>query len=142
MKKIGKTFSRDMEFTGSADAMVGRESRMLHNLQQKGAMPEPIPRPAGTAEIRSSHFRFPEVKGYMEGIQEKSAVVELNDQQKKQIKEVTGWSPSKLEVSVTSTERSRDIALTKEQQEAIDDAVGLKVASVNVSRDPIEVTFK
>jgi hypothetical protein len=140
MKKIGRVFSRDVEFTGSADAMVGRESRMLDNLQRRGL--EIRTEPRGGPELKGSHLRFPEVRGYMEGIQDKTAVVELNETQKKQIKEVTGWSPSKLEVAVTSTERSSDIALTKEQQKAIDDALGLKMTSVNVSRDPIEVTFK
>ncbi len=138
MKKIGRIFSRDMEFTGSVDAMVGRQSNMVRSLEQKG-----LQAPAGGAnQIRGSELRFPTVKGYMEGIQEKSAVVELNEEQKRQVKEVTGWAPSKLEVCVTSSERSRDVALTKEQQKAIDDALGLKMGSVNVARDPIEVTFK
>ncbi len=139
MKRIGKSFSRDMEFTGSCDVQMNVQSRLLQNLQQKGGMTLPSP---GANQIRGSELRFPAVKGYMQGIQEKTAVVNLNEDQKTKIKEVTGWAPSKVEVSVVTAERSQQIALTKEQQKAIDDALGIQMTSLHVSREPIEITLK
>ncbi len=151
MEKIGRQFSKDVEFTGSCDSQINTQSRLLDNLQRKGfgvggtllMNPGPPEKHAPGAEmIRGSDLRFPAVRGYMEGIEEKTAVIQLNDAQKKAIQEVTGWAPSRVEVSVNTSERSRDIPLTDEQQKAIDDALGIRMASLSVSREPIEITLK
>jgi hypothetical protein len=146
MSKIGRPFSRDVEFTGSCDVAINNQGRLMDNLRSKGFE---VSQPGqgglsrgGQEMIRGSQIQFPGVKGYMVGVEEKTAVVQLNDDQKKKIQEVLGWTPSKVEVSVTSTERSQDVSLTKDQQKSIDDALGIRVASLNVSRAPIEITLK
>ncbi len=140
MNKMGKTFSRDMEFTGSVDAPANVGGRLMESLRSKGF--DVTRQGVRQDTIRTGNLRFPEVKGYMEGIEEKTTTIDLNDDQRKKVRDVLGWTPSKVQVSIVTSEKNQDIPLTKDQQKALDNALGIQIASLSVSREPIEITLK
>lgn len=143
MKKIGKPFSRDMEFTGSCEAQIHMQSRLLQNLQQRGFNIGQIGSsgmPSG--QIRGSMLSRPEVMGYMEPADDKTAVIDLTDDQKQKIEEVTGWAPSQAKVTVSCSDKSQEVELTDEQKAAVEEALGIEMSSITVERDPIEVDLK
>ena len=141
MKKIGKCFGRDVEFTGSCDAAIAGQGRLLDNLQRRG-FEAPGMKMGGMQPMRGSMLMGPAVRGYMQDVEEKTAVVELNDDQKNKIKQVTGWAPSRVEVSITPTEKKQEIVLTQEQQKAINDALGIQMTSITVQREPVEAHIR
>jgi len=137
MQKIGKTFSRDVEFTGSCECQLFMQSRMLQTLQQRG-----FNLGAQGPKIRGSQLNRPDVMGYMEPGDDKTAVIDLTDEQKEKIAEVSGSAPSQMEVTVTCSDKSQEVELTDEQKTAVEEALGIEMASITIARDPIEVNLK
>ena len=126
MKRIGKPFALDMEFTGSLASSIAYSPRLT----------TPIKTP-----MLSTQITFPVVQGYMEG-EDKTVVIELNEEQKNRIAAVSGWAPKSVEITATAVEKSDEIPLTEKQKAAIEQAVGLKMLTLNISRAPIEVLLK
>lgn len=123
MKKIGIPFSRDMEFTGCCDIDViyRMQARSLKNFSHKGS---------GLVLETATDS------------EDKVAVIELNNEQKKMVQEVTGKKAAKVEITLTCSSKAQEIPLTAEQQEAVEKVLGIKVTGLSVSRKPIEVAIK
>ena len=135
MEKIGKKINRDFEFTGSVDMVVGLKSRLLENLRKKGFE---VPKPEG---IPSRKIDFP-VEALAGELKTETISIDLTDEQEEAAKEILGYKPSKLVISIVLEEASADISLTDTQKQKIEKALGIDMESVFISREPIEVTLK
>ncbi len=132
MKRIGKPFALDMEFTGSLASSVAYGGVLTKTLTTQ---------PISTAPILSSQITFNAVRGYSEG-EDKTVVIHLDEEQKKRIAAVSGRAPNSVEITLTAVERSDEIPLSANQKAAIEQALGLQMLTLNISRTPVEVMLK
>ncbi|MDJ0850751.1 MAG: hypothetical protein QNK04_20460 [Myxococcota bacterium] len=136
MEKLGKEFSRDKEFTGCCDVTAAMSSKLINSLGKQG-----MKLPQGNT-VQSSALKFPQVRAYMEPGDDQVAVIDLNDDQKAMIQELIGEDRSQLQITVTSSDASKEIPLTQDQQSAISKALGLDMTSLTIEREPVEVYLR
>ena len=133
MEKIGKTFTRDMEFTGSCDvSMPNNASRLMKNLSRRG-----FNVPGEGKPFSSRDVGFGSVQTFSDE-DDGTCEIALTEEQMQLAEDVTGKRPTHIRISVCSNNASGEIEFNEEQQKAIDEALGMELDSLTIERTPVE----
>ncbi len=114
MQRIGKTFSRDVEFTGSCD--------FVFVYRPPAETPTVLP-PLTIGEDREFDLK-------------------LNKEQAAAVKKVTGTRLSKVRITMTASTESTELVFTERQKQEMQEALGIEIATMKVSRVPVEAELR